>query len=568
MARTYGRLALASNDKQWIMEALEPHVAIRLKQLFPRIPKHQAKEFTFPNDDTHCADLSWFCARYPLAITESDRIRLDGGREDYGRNQAELERILLPDYEPPTFVGLKPGQVVRRYQARAIDIAYRRKSLLLADYYSLGKTYTAAGFLLKPGVCRAAVVVEAHLQDQWAEKLEQFTSLRVHKIKGTRPYDLPPADVYLFRYTQLAGWVDIFNQGIFVTAVFDEIQQLRTGTASAKGAAALVLANAATYRLGLSATPIYGYGVEIWNIMQYVDSTVLGTREEFIREWTDDGETIRDPDALGTFLREQNVFLRRTKADVREDLGPGYGEDRPINRIVERVESDPEAIQSVWDIAQALALRATTGEFTQRGQAARELDMLARQATGVGKARGVAAFVRILLESKVPVMLGGWHRDVYDIWLKELAEFKPVMYTGSESPKQKNEAKRAFINGETDLFIMSIRSGAGIDDLQHRCSTAVVGELDWSPKVIDQFFGRLDREGQREQVTGIFLNSDDGSDPPMVALLGLKSSQADGIVDPGKPFEVIHSDESRIQALARQFLARRRDPRTDARAAA
>jgi hypothetical protein len=72
-----------------------------------------------------------------------------------------------------------------------------------------------------------------------------------------------------------------------------------------------------------------------------------------------------------------------------------------------------------------LALKVLSGSFTERGQAARELDMWARRVTGVAKARHVAAYVKILLEAKTPIILGGWHRDVYDIWLKELAPYNP-----------------------------------------------------------------------------------------------------------------------------------------------
>lgn len=155
-------------------------------------------------------------------------------------------------------------------------------------------------------------------------------------------------------------------------------------------------------------------------------------------------------------------------------------------------------------------------------------------------------------------MLMGWHRDVYQIWLKELARFKPVMYTGSESEAQKNEAKRKFVEGESNIFIMSLRSGAGLDGLQYRCSTVLFGELDWSPKVHEQIIGRLDREGQQEQITAIYLNTNEGSDPPMVELLGLKQSQATGIIDPGKQLEARHSDKTRIQALAERYLDSRK----------
>jgi hypothetical protein len=73
---------------------------------------------------------------------------------------------------------------------------------------------------------------------------------------------------------------------------------------------------------------------------------------------------------------------------------------------------------------------------------------------------------------------------------------------------------------------MSLRSGAGLDGLQKRCSTMVFGELDWSPGVHHQCIGRLDREGQEQPVTAMFLVCDDGSDPPMMEVLGLKAAAA------------------------------------------
>jgi SNF2 family DNA or RNA helicase len=166
----------------------------------------------------------------------------------------------------------------------------------------------------------------------------------------------------------------------------------------------------------------------------------------------------------------------------------------------------------------------------------------------------VARYIRILLENDIPVLLMGWHRDVYEIWLDELSDLKPAMYTGSESEKQKNDSVQRFVSGETNLFIMSLRSGAGLDGLQFRCSTVVFGELDWSPKVHEQIIGRLYREGQQEQITAIYLNTDEGSDPPMVEVLGVKQFQSTGIIDPGKQLETKFSDKSRIQALAEQFL--------------
>ncbi|OLO05237.1 DEAD/DEAH box helicase [Salinicola socius] len=549
MTKIYGTLRRTGDG--WQMSDVPPHVAIRLKQLFPRVPKHQTGTFNFPADTQQCADLSWFLQRYPMAMSLDDQVSLDGGRAQYEQSQAEMETILRPDYRPSERQGLRPGQIVRPYQGQAVDLCLARRALLLGDDVGLGKTYTTAAMLLEPGALPAAVVMQTHLQDQWREKIEAFTTLRVHKIKGTRPYDLPPADVYLYRYSQLLGWIDTFGDGFFKAVAFDEIQELRRGTESGKGEAAKALASAAIYRLGLSATPIYNYGAEIWNVMQFLDDMVLGTWGDFSREWLKDDRQVKDPEALGSYLREQNIMLRRTKRDVGQQMPA-------INTIVEHIDSDDDALASIDDLARQLALKTTTGTFMERGRAGRELDLLVRHATGVAKAKNVARYARILLDADMPVMLMGWHRDVYDIWLDELGEYAPAMYTGSESDKQKRESVRRLVEGETNLFIMSLRSGAGLDGLQHRCSTVIFGELDWSPKVHEQIIGRLDREGQEEQVTAIYLNTDEGSDPPMVEVLGVKASQSTGIVDPGRQFAARHSDKTRIQALAERFLASRK----------
>jgi hypothetical protein len=329
---------------------------------------------------------------------------------------------------------------------------------------------------------------------------------------------------------------------------WDEIHELRAGEFAAKGAASLRLAAAARYRLGLTATPIFNYGVEIWNVMQFLRPEVLGPWPDFLREFAPGGTLVEGGKVLGAFLRDQNALVRERK----DDPAP--------NVIVHTLEEYDEAeIASVEDWARAMAVRATTGEFRDRGQATRELDLRMRLVTGVSKARAVARFVRVLVEGGTPVLLFGWHRDVYDIWLEDLRDLEPAMYTGSESPAVKAKMAERFLNGETDILIMSLRSGAGIDGLQHRAGCVVFGELDWSPGQHHQCVGRLDREGQPlyergEGVTAIYLVVDDGSDPPMMDVLGLKASEAHSVVDPDLGVQSKQSDETKLQKLVQRYL--------------
>ena len=550
--RTYGTLARRSEGRRawWEIGAIEPHVAIRLKQLFPRIARSSAPPWRFPAEPAVEADLAWFTSRYPLAMADDDARAMADGRGLFEATRTRLTRVLAGDYTAPEFARLRDGQHVRAYQAQAVTLLQGSGGLLLGDEVGLGKTYSAAAAMLMPGALPAIVVAHAHLQAQWCRVIEGFTTLRAHPIRGTRPYELPPADVYVYRWSQLVGWADVAPAIGAHLVVFDEIQELRRGVASQKGSAARRIAEAASFRLGLSATPIYNYGVEIWQVMQFLRAGLLGAWNEFAREWCGGAATIRDPDALGGYLREHFAFLRRTKRDVGQEVPA-------VNRIVDVVDHDEDKLVAIETRARDLARRTTVGAFVERGQAMRDLDLLVRHWTGVAKARAVAQFARILVEGGEPIVLVGWHRDVYAIWLRELADLAPALYTGSESAAAKGRSAERFLAGETSILILSLRSGAGLDGLQRRASTIVFGELDWSPGVHHQCIGRLDREGQRDPVTAIFLVAEDGSDPPMMEVLGLKASEAAHILDPGLGALAVHGDYGRVQTLVRRYLDRR-----------
>lgn len=549
LTRTYGNLTLNGNN--WEINKAEPHVCIKLKAIFTKISAGETQPFKFINSPETCLDLIWFIERYPLSISEPDLKALKRGKNKHISFINELESILLPDYKPQV-LKLKDGFEGRNYQLTGKDIYLKCKRILIGDDIGLGKTMIGVLSFLHPETLPAIVSVQTHLPKQWKAEIERFTNLKVHIIKGTKPYDLPIADVYITKYSCLSGWANFFEKRFFKSAVFDECQELRR-CESNRYEGAKALSNNVEYVLGLSASPIYNYGDEIFNVIDCIKPDGLGNRYDFMREWLGyNGKSVEDPQALGTYLRENFLMLRRTRKDVGRELPP-------INKIVHTVGYDEKEVEKADEIARKLAIKVTSGSFMERGQAARELDMFVRHSTGVAKAKSVAEYVKILLENNEPVLLAGWHREVYDIWMEELKEYKPMLYTGSESPTQKEATKQAFITGETNLMIISLRSGVGLDGLQHRCRTVIFGELDFSPKIHDQVIGRVDRDGQEEQVTAIFLVSDCGSDPLIIDLLGLKASQSHGIINPLESVSEQYSDESRMKLLAERYLAKKKN---------
>lgn len=544
--RTYGDLTFCNERGRWQISNLEPHVSQAFKRLFPRVPKMAGDIFLFDTDETR-ADLEWFCLRYPLRHKFTNALA--AGAKRMAKRASERERILQPDWAPPEFDGFNPGEAPYLYQSQAAHIAIAQGSLLLGDDVGLGKTVSAiaAGVIGAP--LPMAIVVQPHLAIQWRRQINRFCRGRVHIVTGRTPYALPPADFYIFKYTNICGWVDEFKSLAIPSVVWDEIQELRHGAKTDKGVASLRMRDYSSFRMGLSATPTYNYGDEIHTIMDYIQPDVFGDREEFTREWCGGGTTVKDPDALGSFLQESGYFLRRDENDESVDRSMP-----PPNVLDFEIQCDQREIENEMEILRLLATTVLTGSFADRGQASRALDLRMRQLTGIGKARYVAAYVKLLLREAPKVVIAAWHREVYDILLKHLAAFKPQMYTGSETPTAKDRAAQEFISGESRVLLMSLRSGAGLDGLQFVCHDAVLAELDWSPMVHKQFIGRFRRPGQENQVNAHMLWTDFGSDPPMLEMLGVKQEQGRGIIDPGKAIAPRHVDESRVKKLAQYVL--------------
>ncbi|WP_345740409.1 DEAD/DEAH box helicase [Hydrogenophaga aromaticivorans] len=549
----------------------ERHVRNRLKRVFPSANQFATEVVSLSDTPETCRELLWFLERYPMTVQDLDRMTRQA--QSHEAMERKVNQLLAAPSQLAEFdLALPP----RDYQRFAATLCETTGGLLLGDKVGLGKSVSAMCSMTRPVHLPALVVTLPHLQTQWQEYLAQFApSLKTHILKTARPYDLsapgrsrkgqpaPEArfpDVIICNYHKLHGWTDELA-GAVRYVVFDEVQELRRSD-SLKYVAALEIANEAALRMGLSATPIYNYGAEFYNVLNVLRPGLLGTNEEFRREWCQD-ELVKDPQAFGDYLRREGALLVRTRKDVGRELPP-------VNRIVLPVDIDMQALHSVKTVAADLArtiLAANQAYRSQKMQAAGQLDMLLRQATGVAKAVYVAQFVRMLLETEEKVVLFGWHHEVYRIWREQLSDFVPVMYTGLESPTQKEASKKAFVEGDSRIMIISLRAGAGLDGLQEVCRTAVIGELDWSPSVHEQNIGRLDRDpvsgvlDELGPVFAYFLVAEDGSDPVVSDILGLKRMQLDGVRHAEQTLvEALQIDPDHIKKLAESYLRKIGEP--------
>jgi SNF2 family DNA or RNA helicase len=447
----------------------------------------------------------------------------------------------------------------RDYQKTAAALALANHGLLVGDELGLGKTVTALAVLSDPKTLPALVVCPTHLPQQWKRECNRFLpELKVAIPKKGKFYDIGKPDIIILNYHKLSGWADHLAPYV-TTVIYDEVQELRR-TESFKYAAARHISGNTEWRIGLSATPIYNYGGEFFNVMNCVSPGMLGNKAEFMREWClgyqDERKArIGDPQAFGTYLRDSGRMVVRTKKEVGRELPP-------LTRIIQEVETSSSALEMIE--SSAIELAKFVVSKNQKGfdmmRASQEFSNTLRQATGIAKAPYVAEFVKMLcLSTQEKVILFGWHREVYAIWENKLRQLGVAWFTGSESPtKKQKELDRFMTSDHCRVLMMSLRSGSGVDGLQNVCSRAVIGELDWSPQAQEQCIGRVYRDGQLDPVFAYYLTATDGCDPIMIDVLGLKKAQFDGVINPeGKVISKGQIDPNHVKKLAEEYLRRR-----------
>ncbi len=556
--RVYGELSYNKRTRSWVIKG-EPIVCQMAKRLFPGCDGKGRGVARFTANRRNAGDLNWLMLRYPLRVRPSDAVRWEQalrGARDFAlsRERARSAPQAL-DPSPAYFSGkLMP------FQREGAAYLVNTPRALLADEMGLGKTVQALAAVAELQAYPLMLVVPSHLMTNWQREIAHFlknadgSAPTVHVLKGLKPYALPPAQIYIVHYLLLRGWKETLAKADFAAVIYDEIQELRhSGTE--KYSAASLLAERAPRVFGLSGTPIYNRGGEIWNVINILDFHALGDWESFTREWCYGygNNIVAKPDVLGEMLREEGYMLRRTKDAVLDQLPPK-------RRLVQEIDADDDVYRQLMQPAME-ALRRLYDARTNfdRTRIEDEICQHMRQATGVAKAPYVAAFVRALLEGGEKVLLFAHHHQVMDAYREALSAARPVFITGRENTAQKDRAIDAFMSGKTDLCCISMRAAAGLN-LQ-RATCVVFGELDWSPAVHTQAEDRAHRMGQKDSVLCYYLVSPRGSDAQMQEALGLKVSQfvqLMGDAVPARDEALLLQQEARehIRILAEQLAQR------------
>ena len=543
--RYYGEI-IREKDR-WVIKA-EPQVTLLIKSLFPLTEVSQGGIAHFPVNKRQMADLNWLMMRYPLKIKDIGKWRQDMKKaEDYYKERLRITQNISSEEPSIKFKGH-----LFEFQKIGLSFISNNKTCLLADEMGLGKTVEALSYLSKRKF-PIVIVVPPHLLYQWEEEIKRFLGedIKVQILKGLNPKNNPiekDADIYLIHYLLLRGWKDELLKINYETIIFDEIQELRHNT-SQKYFAAREISERRDSIIGLSGTPIHNYGAEIWNVMNIIEPMCLGDWEFFTKEWCGriGNVFVKDPKALGNYLVQEGLMLRRRKEEVLLELPPK-------RRIIQKIDLNQEMymnlIRKSVEISYKIPTLSTKQDKKRIGAMFLDAINNARRASGIAKASHVCDFVNMILEAGETCLLFAYHHSVVDIYMRLLNKHNPLCITGRETREEKRDAIKDFMEEETNLLIINLRTTAGLNLQRAKC--VVFGELDWSPAVHRQAEDRIHRIGQKDSVLSYYLVAPTESDEQIMDVLGVKEQQFLGLMNDK---EETKEDEVLSQRRSNKFMS-------------
>ena len=443
-----------------------------------------------------------------------------------------------------------PGKQFRgkllEFQREGLDFLLKSSGhALLADEMGLGKTVQTLAYLSKEDHAYPALIIAPLVTlTNWQREIEKFLKKKskngkISEIKSPssmmirhgKKNDIGQYDFYIINYELLHKRLDDLMKLNIRTVVCDEVQHLRSKTTQKYAAVKKLAAkDGVSYRIGLSGTPIYNRGSEIWPIVDILKPGLLGSFKEFCEYFcyvNDKGKAIV-LESKRTSLRNQlttHVMLRRKKSDVLKEL-------KDKVRYPEVIAADEKFYKSeldkIWKKLEQEQKYAETS-FDKSASYHRAIES-ERQAAGLAKLPHVINFVNDIMEIDESVVVFCHHRAIHDLLHKSLSKYDPSSIIGGQTDqKRQNEIDR-FQNGQTKLMIAGLRAGnVGIN--LTTASYVIFAELDWSPAIHRQAEDRLHRIGQKNTVFAYYLVGNGTLDEHVADILVDKSYEIDSILD-------------------------------------
>ena len=499
-------------------------------------------EVIVPDSTESVKQIKLIMDRYPLEILSKSTW------------QRKIVKTLAPKpVLPPVRHKLKRAKTGNQFRGKLLN--FQKEGLdfllkssgnaLLADEMGLGKTVQTLSYVATEKQTFPMLVVAPLVTlNNWEREIEKFLKKKsrngrivesqsptVTLIRTGKSKDLPKTDIYVINYELLFKRFDDLSKVGIKTIVCDEVHNLRSKTTQKyKSVKKLAALSSVCYRIGLSGTPIYNRGSEIWPIIDIIKPGLLGSFKEFCEYFcyvNEKGKAIVLENKRASLRNElqKHVMLRRKKSDVLKEL-------KDKVRYKEVIASDTDyyldELDKIWKKLEEEQKDAESA-FSKSASYHRAIQS-ERQIAGVAKLPHVINFVKNIMEIEESVVVFCHHKVIHKLLHESLQEFSPVSIIGGQTDSFRQDQIDKFQKGESKLMIAGLRAGnVGIN--LTRAKYVIFAELDWSPAIHRQAEDRLHRIGQKNTVFAYYLIGNGTLDDHVANILVDKSYEIDEIMD-------------------------------------
>lgn len=468
---------------------------------------------------------------------------------------------LLPILSPPSPVTdfqLSLPHGLYEFQAKGIEWLRARDAALLADDMGLGKTVQAIIALrlkFRDDEARCALVVcPKSVQTSWARHFREWApELETITLAGTAPERATKwrmlrgnrAHIGIITYGSLEKDIDLAKVTALDVLVLDEVQNVKNSRT--KKARAVRSLEART-RWGLSGTPLENRVEDLLIILQTLDRGILsaGWRKRLhprkreiprsLEEALEDAQTPagqvtvnqarrRIPEVFDALPR---IMLRRRKDDVLKDI-------RPTHRAIEYLELTDRQRQAYGQAEEKGVAQLRDGTIVSIPGILALITQLKQICNGVAghsaKLDWLNAHLDIVVDAGDKALVFSQYVTTLQAIEPKLRRFNPIIYTGSMTSRERDDAESAFRNDASHhAMLISLRAG-GTGLTLTAASRVILFDSWWNPAVMEQAMARAIRIGQKKPVFVTKLVTEDTIEERIQQILARKRGLFDEAVD-------------------------------------
>jgi superfamily II DNA or RNA helicase len=463
----------------------------------------------------------------------ADRLRAAGDAEH-----------VLPEPE-----GLQA--TLREYQRRGLAWLAQMCDLglggCLADDMGLGKTLQVIALHLhRRGSGPTLVVCPTSLLGNWQRELERFAPdvpVRRYHAGDRHLSDVADDEVVLTTYGVVRRDRPALARAGWGLVVADEAQHVKNPM-SRTAKELRDIPSAA--RVALSGTPMENRLSDLWALLDWTTPGLLGPLPEFRSTVAVPVERHRDPAAIERLSRTVRPFLlRRRKAD------PGIAPELPPKTETDRVVPLTTEQQTLYKAVVDDVLAQVNGSegIERRGRVLKLLTALKQvcnhpaqylgqrgPVTGrSGKLEALDELLDVVLAEDESALVFTQYVGMARLLESHLrSRGVPTLFLhGGVPAARREEMVRAFQDGESPVFLLSLKAGGTGLNLT-RATHVVHYDRWWNPAVEDQATDRAYRIGQDRPVQVHRMITEGTLEDRIATLLERKRELADAVVGSGE----------------------------------